>query len=69
MIQLSINNIPLDVPEGTTILAASKKAGIRIPTLCFVEGLQAIGACRVCVVELEGRGTSSPRAPCRSARG
>jgi iron-only hydrogenase group A len=54
MIQLSINNIPLDVPEGTTILAASKKAGIRIPTLCFVEGLQAIGACRVCVVELEG---------------
>jgi NADP-reducing hydrogenase subunit HndD len=54
MITLSINNIPVEVPEGTTILAASKKAGIRIPTLCFVEGLQAIGACRVCVVELEG---------------
>ena len=54
MIQLSINNIPVEVPEGTTILAASKNAGIRIPTLCFVEGLQAIGACRVCVVELEG---------------
>ena len=54
MIQLSINNIAVEVPEGTTILAASKKAGIRIPTLCFVEGLQAIGACRVCVVELEG---------------
>ncbi len=54
MITLSINNISVEVPEGTTILAASKKAGIRIPTLCFVEGLQAIGACRVCVVELEG---------------
>jgi len=54
MITLSINNIPVEVPEGTTILAASKKAGIRIPTLCFVEGLQAIGACRVCVVEVEG---------------
>jgi NADP-reducing hydrogenase subunit HndD len=54
MIQLSINNIPVEVLEGTTILAASKKAGIRIPTLCFVEGLKAIGACRVCVVELEG---------------
>jgi NADP-reducing hydrogenase subunit HndD len=54
MIQLTINNIPVEVPEGTTILAASKKAGIRIPTLCFVEGLQAIGACRVCVVELDG---------------
>ena len=54
MITLSINNISVEVPEGTTILAASKQAGIRIPTLCFVEGLQAIGACRVCVVELEG---------------
>jgi iron-only hydrogenase group A len=54
MIQLSINNIPVEVPEGTTILAASKQAGIRIPTLCYVEGLKAIGACRVCVVELEG---------------
>ena len=54
MISLTINNIPVEVPQGTTILAASKKAGIRIPTLCFVEGLQAIGACRVCVVELEG---------------
>jgi iron only hydrogenase large subunit-like protein len=54
MITLTINSISVDVPEGTTILAASKNAGIRIPTLCFVEGLQAIGACRVCVVELEG---------------
>ena len=54
MINLTINNISVEVPEGTTILAASKKAGIRIPTLCFIEGLQAIGACRVCVVELEG---------------
>lgn len=54
MIQLTINNISVEVPEGTTILAASKKAGLRIPTLCHVEGLQAIGACRVCIVELEG---------------
>jgi NADP-reducing hydrogenase subunit HndD len=54
MIQLSINNIPVAVPEGSTILAASKQAGIRIPTLCFVEGLHPVGACRVCVVELEG---------------
>ncbi len=54
MITLTINNVSVKVPEGTTILAASKKAGLRIPTLCFVEGLQAIGACRVCVVELEG---------------
>lgn len=54
MIKLSINNIPVEVPEGTTILSAARKAGIRIPTLCYVEGLQAIGACRVCIVEIEG---------------
>ncbi len=54
MISLTINNIPVEVPEGAMILAAAKQAGVRIPTLCFVEGLQTIGACRVCVVEVEG---------------
>jgi iron-only hydrogenase group A len=54
MIQLTVNNVPVEAPEGTTILHAAKQAGVRIPTMCFVEGLQAIGACRVCVVEVEG---------------
>ncbi len=54
MINLTINNIPVTVPSGTTILHAAAQAGIRIPTLCYVERLQAIGACRVCVVEIEG---------------
>ena len=54
MVKLSINKIPVEVPEGTTIVHAAKQAGIRIPTMCYVEGLQAIGACRVCVVEVEG---------------
>ncbi len=54
MIRLTIDNVPVEVPEGATILDASKEAGVRIPTLCYVEGLQAIGACRVCVVEVEG---------------
>ncbi|MGA2033154.1 MAG: NADH-dependent [FeFe] hydrogenase, group A6 [Thermoguttaceae bacterium] len=53
-IRLSINNTPLEVPEGTTLLGAARQAGINIPTLCHVEGLQTIGACRVCVVEVEG---------------
>jgi NADP-reducing hydrogenase subunit HndD len=51
---LTINNISVQVPEGTSILAAAKQVGVRIPTLCFVEGLKAIGACRVCIVEVEG---------------
>jgi len=54
MIKLTINNIPVEVPEGTMILSAARQAGIRIPTLCYVEGLEAIGACRVCIVEIEG---------------
>jgi iron-only hydrogenase group A len=54
MTKLTINNTPVEVPEGTTILQAARQIGIKIPTLCHVEGLQTIGACRVCVVEIEG---------------
>ena len=54
MIPVSINGIRLEVPERTTILQAAQKAGIRIPTLCHVQRLQALGACRVCVVEIDG---------------
>lgn len=54
MISLEINTIPVTAPEGTTILEAARKVGIRIPTLCFVEGRTPIGACRVCIVEIEG---------------
>jgi NADH dehydrogenase/NADH:ubiquinone oxidoreductase subunit G len=54
MITLSINNVPVEMPEGTSLLGAARRAGIRIPTLCHVEGLQTIDACRVCVVEVEG---------------
>ncbi len=54
MTKVSINNVSVEVPPGSTILRAAQQAGIRIPTLCYVEGLQAIGGCRVCVVEVEG---------------
>jgi len=57
MPNLSIDNITVEVPEGTTILNAARKAGIRIPTLCYLENVQAIGACRVCLVEVEGATT------------
>ena len=69
MITVQINNIPVEVPEGTTILHAAKQAGIRIPTLCHVEGLQTIGACRVCVVEVANAATWPRRVPCRSPKG
>ena len=59
-IKCEINNIPLEVEEGTTILDAAKKVGIKIPTLCYFEGLQNPGSCRLCVVEVEGAATLLP---------
>ena len=51
---LTINKIPVTVPDGTTILLAAKQAGITIPSLCYFNGMEPIAACRVCVVEIEG---------------
>ena len=52
MINLKINNVPVSVEAGTTIHAAAKSIGIKIPTLCYLKGVNEIGACRVCVVEV-----------------
>ncbi len=55
MVNLTINNKKISVPEGTTIMEAAEQNGISIPRLCYLKGLNDIGACRVCVVELEGK--------------
>lgn len=54
MVNLKINGLDVSVPAGTTILEAAKVAGINIPTLCYMKGINEIGACRVCVVEVKG---------------
>ncbi len=54
LVNVKINNIPVQVEEGTTILDAAKVAGIKIPTLCYLKGVNEIGACRVCVCEVKG---------------
>ena len=54
MVTITIDGRSLSVPERTTILDAARIAGIRIPTLCYMKNLNEIGACRVCVVEVEG---------------
>ncbi len=54
MVKLTINGIPVSVEEGTTILEAARSVGIHIPTLCYLKDINEIGACRVCVVEVEG---------------
>ncbi|MBQ4073295.1 MAG: iron hydrogenase small subunit [Clostridia bacterium] len=54
MVNLKINGQDVSVPAGTTILDAARSAGIKIPTLCYLRDINAIGACRVCVVEVKG---------------
>ena len=54
MINITIDNIPIQVEENTSILDAAKKIGIEIPTLCYHDDLCVAGNCRVCVVEIEG---------------
>src|SRR5574344_3027652 len=55
LVNLTIDDIPVSVRKGTTILEAARKTNIEIPTLCFLKGVNAIGACRMCIVEVEGR--------------
>ena len=55
MVNLTIDRLPVSVKEGTTLMEAAESIGIHIPHLCYWKGLNEIAACRVCVVELEGR--------------
>ena len=59
---LRINNRDVAVQAGTTLLQAARQAEAHIPTLCFLEGLSAVAACRLCLVEVSGvYGQSEPR--------
>lgn len=65
MIQLTIDNHVLEVPQGTTILEAGKQIGIEIPTLCHIDLKGTCvknkpASCRLCVVEVEGRRNLAP---------
>ena len=54
MVTLTIDKKTVRVPEGTTILEAARSAKLNIPTLCYLKELNEIGACRICMVEVEG---------------
>lgn len=55
MVNFTIDGINLSVPEGTTIMEAAKQAGIHIPHLCYLKGINEISACKVCMVEIVGK--------------
>ncbi|MBN1798141.1 MAG: (2Fe-2S)-binding protein [Spirochaetales bacterium] len=58
MIDLTINGLDVSVEKGTTLLEAARFLGFPIPTLCHMDGLSSLGACRLCVVEI-GEGEKS----------
>jgi len=59
MINLTIDGVNVSVPSGTSVLDAAKSVGIRIPTLCYLSGINEIGACRMCVVDTGARALSA----------
>ena len=54
MVTLTIDGIQVTVPSTYTVLDAAREAGINIPTLCYLKDINAIGACRICLVEIQG---------------
>lgn len=70
MITLTIDNRSVSVPSGTTVLEAARTIGAEIPTLCWLEGLDAWGSCRICMVEIQGhRGGMAPSCATPAAEG
>jgi NADH-quinone oxidoreductase subunit G/NADP-reducing hydrogenase subunit HndD len=55
MITIEVNGRAVEAQPGEMLLATLRRAGVRVPTLCHMEGLPATGACRMCVVEIEGQ--------------
>ncbi len=55
MITLTIDGVSVEVPQGTNVLEAARKAGVHIPTLCYLKDINEIGACRMCVVDTGAR--------------
>ena len=60
---ITINDRDVTARTGETVLAACERHGVRIPTLCHLEHLTPTGACRMCVVEVEGQRAWCPAAP------
>jgi len=53
-VKVTIDNMEVNVPEGSTLLEAAHIAGVDIPTLCYLKDVNEIGACRMCLCEVEG---------------
>ena len=68
-VTLTIDGRQVTVQAGTSVLEAATQAGVKIPTLCYLEGLNEIGSCRLCVVEIEGAKTLAASCVTPAAQG
>lgn len=69
MMNLTVDGIKVSVPEGTTIIEAAKSVGVKVPSLCYMKDLNEIGACRVCLVEVQGARGLVPSCTTRVSEG
>src|SRR5437763_371570 len=68
VVTLTIDDKPISAAAGETVLAAARAAGVAIPTLCHLDGASDVGACRMCLVEIEGAHTWDVAGRGRNAR-
>jgi bidirectional [NiFe] hydrogenase diaphorase subunit len=66
---LTINGTELSAEEGATLLQAAEDNGIKIPTLCHLDGMHDVGACRLCLVEIAGSAKLLPACTTKVAEG
>jgi predicted molibdopterin-dependent oxidoreductase YjgC len=64
-VNVTVDGAEIAVEPGTTVLEAVRRAGRHVPTLCFDDRLRPFGACRVCLVGIDGRPAASCTTPCR----
>lgn len=69
VITFKIDGHDVSAADGQTILDVAREHGINIPTLCFLKGLSAIGACRICLVEIKGMAKLLPACVTRPTEG
>ncbi len=68
-INLTIDDMPVSVPEGTTLMQAAETIGVHIPRLCYLPHLSLEGACRICIVEVAGARTFQASCAVKAAEG
>ena len=66
---LTVDGVEVAVPAGASLLDAVRAAGAELPTLCHLDGLSPVGACRLCLVELEGSGRLQPACATAASEG